>query len=315
MEQAALNLRDNFANASRFKFDGGRDTFSLKCSWTTPANARIIRASNTGYEVDAFVDDSVFVAFNMQGFVGAETGDDRMSAVPRSSAIALRPGRTYRFTMADGALIFGLQLTTESLMRQASLIFDETIRMDDGSQFSDSVDITSGSGAALFRNVAAAFKEIEMLEHAGLGMVAEASLAELLTNLAVISLVPGARALLEKTPRSPGTGAIERARQYIEAHAEGPVRIAEVARDLGISMRTLQVAFQRQLGRTPTEYLFECRLAKVRQLLLNAPGGATVTALATECGFANLGAFSARYRNAFGEFPSETLSRRRRGAT
>lgn len=26
MEQAALNLRDNFANASRFKFDGGRDT-------------------------------------------------------------------------------------------------------------------------------------------------------------------------------------------------------------------------------------------------------------------------------------------------
>jgi AraC-like DNA-binding protein len=313
VEEAAIGLSERFCNASRFKFEGSRDAFRHQCSWAKLTDARIIRASNTGYEVDAFLNDEVFIAFTMQGGVSLETGNERTRSEARAAGVTLRPGHSYHYTMPRGAAVFGLQLPVEALARQASLIFDGRVTVDVGAPMNDRIDITGGTGAALFRNVAVAFKEIEMLDHVGLGVVAEASLSELLTNLALINLIPDVRSRLEAKPRDVCNGTIERARQYIEAHSEGPIRMAELARDLGVSLRALQAAFQRQLGRSPTEYLFECRLMNVRQHLLNAPEGATVTSIATECGFVNLGAFSARYRNAFGELPSETLYRRRRG--
>jgi AraC-like DNA-binding protein len=49
-------------------------------------------------------------------------------------------------------------------------------------------------------------------------------------------------------------------------------------------------------------------------MLEAATPAATVTEVATECGFFHLGRFSARYRQAFGEVPSSTLARRRRAA-
>ncbi len=312
VEEAAANLSERFCHASRFKFEGRRDAFRLQCSWAKLAHARIIRASNTGYEVDGFLSDAVFIAFTMQGGVSLQTGSERIRSEPRAAALTLRPGQTFHYTMPRGALLFGLELPIENLARQASLMFDGRVAVDADTPMHDKIDIAGGTGAALFRNVAVAFKEIEMLDNAGLGVIAETSLSELLANLALINLIPDVRARLEVTPRDVGSGTIERARQYIEAHSEGPIRMAELARDLGLSLRALQATFRRQLGRSPTEYLFECRLMKVRQHLLNAPEGATVTSLATECGFVNLGAFSARYRNAFGELPSETLFRRRR---
>jgi AraC-like DNA-binding protein len=313
VDEAAANLSQRFCHASRFKFEGRRDAFRLQCSWANLAGARVIRASNTGYEVDGFLNDAVFIAFTMQGGVSLQTGGERMRSEARAAALTLRPGQTFHYTMPRGALLFGLELPIETLSRQAALMFDGRITIDADTAMHDRIDIAGGAGAALFRNVAVAFKEIEMLDHAGLSSLAETSLSELLTNLALINLIPDVRAQLEVAPRAVGSGTIERARQYIEAHSEGPIRMAELARDLGVSLRALQAAFRRQLGHSPTEYLFGCRLMKVRQQLLNASEGATVTSLATECGFVNLGAFSARYRNAFGELPSETLSRRRRG--
>jgi len=313
VEEAASGLSVRFANASRFKYAGRRDAFRLQCSWANLTGARVIRASNTGYECDGFLNDSVFIAFTLQGGVRLETASERVMSEPRAAAVALRPGQRYHYTVPRGTLMFALQMPVETLSRQASLMFDGRIDIGADTPMNDRIDIAGSTGAALFRNVAVAFKEVEMLEHAGLSCVAETSLSELLANLALVNLIPDARAQLDIAPRAIGSGTIERARQYIEAHSEGPVRMAELARDLGVSLRALQVAFRRQLGRSPTEYLFECRLMTVRQHLLNAQEGATVTSLATECGFVNLGAFSARYRNAFGELPSETLSRRRRG--
>jgi AraC-like DNA-binding protein len=288
VEEAAANLSERFCHASRFKFEGRRDAFRLQCSWVNLAEARVIRASNTGYEVDGFLNDAVFMAFTMQGGVSLQTGGERRRSEARAAALTLRPGQTFHYTMPRGALLFGLELPIGMLARQAALLFDGRVAIGADTPMHDRIDIAGGTGAALFRNVAVAFKEIEMLDHAGLSRVAETSLSELLANLALVNLIPDARAQLDIVPRAIGSGTIERARQYIEAHSEGPIRMAELARDLGVSLRALQAAFRRQLGRSPTEYLFECRLMMVRQHLLNAQEGATVTSLATECGFVNL---------------------------
>ena len=51
------------------------------------------------------------------------------------------------------------------------------------------------------------------------------------------------------------------------------------------------------------------RLEHARELLVSGDVGVTVTAATFKCNFANLGHFAKDYRAAFGELPSETISR------
>ena len=61
----------------------------------------------------------------------------------------------------------------------------------------------------------------------------------------------------------------------------------------------------------PIRYLSLRRMHLVRRALLRAdPSAATVTRLATDHGFWELGRFSVSYRALFGESPSESLQRR-----
>ena len=58
------------------------------------------------------------------------------------------------------------------------------------------------------------------------------------------------------------------------------------------------------------KYVKQIRLESAQRTLLAAKTGVTtVTEVAVDHGFFQLGRFSADYRNAFGELPSETLGR------
>ena len=63
---------------------------------------------------------------------------------------------------------------------------------------------------------------------------------------------------------------------------------------------------------SPKRYFLNQRLQSVRQTLSAAKNkAATVTAVATDHGFYELGRFALQYRARFGESPSETLRRHR----
>ena len=58
----------------------------------------------------------------------------------------------------------------------------------------------------------------------------------------------------------------------------------------------------------PAQYLWLRRMNLARRALrLADPGKTTVTAIATEFGFWELGRFAVQYRQLFGELPSATL--------
>ncbi len=97
------------------------------------------------------------------------------------------------------------------------------------------------------------------------------------------------------------------AEAYIEANADKPLRLADLSSVTGMSARSVQAAFQKTRGYSPSMFLRERRLAKARQILRNAPPGATISSVALACGFASHSAFSRLYRERFGEFPSQTL--------
>jgi AraC-like DNA-binding protein len=100
-----------------------------------------------------------------------------------------------------------------------------------------------------------------------------------------------------------------RARDYIHAHAAEAPSVADIARAAGVGVRALASGFERHFGLSPQRYLHQYRLDRVREELRSAAPGVTVTAVAADWGFWQLGSFAARYRERFGESPSQTLNR------
>ncbi|MFK3983292.1 helix-turn-helix transcriptional regulator [Micromonospora sp. NPDC050397] len=135
-----------------------------------------------------------------------------------------------------------------------------------------------------------------------------------LRRLAVMSLLSVFPNTAMTAARLPRTGhvtpaPVRRAIGHIEAHADLPVTVTEIATAAGVSPRALQEAFRRQLDTTPMGYLRRVRLERAHRDLQDAEAttGATVASVARRWGFTNPGRFSVDYRKAYGQHPSRTL--------
>jgi AraC family ethanolamine operon transcriptional activator len=91
--------------------------------------------------------------------------------------------------------------------------------------------------------------------------------------------------------------------------------IERLAEEIGVSVRTLQTASKSISGLGMHQYSRLRRLWSVRRQLRSGAAGLTVKASALANGFWHMGEFSSVYRAAFGESPSETLSRSRDAAS
>ena len=103
---------------------------------------------------------------------------------------------------------------------------------------------------------------------------------------------------------------IRRAEEYVRAHLHHPLSVADLAAAAGVSGRTLRRTFRRHRGCSPMQFVRQLRLEAVRRDLLDAASGVTVSEVALRWGFDHFGRFSAHYRQAFNEHPSETLRHR-----
>lgn len=102
--------------------------------------------------------------------------------------------------------------------------------------------------------------------------------------------------------------AVEHAEAYLRAHIDRPVSLSSLCRVVGLSERGLRNAFYRVRGMAPKRCMLVERLEAVRRALSDVrTRPTTVTGVATDYGFYELGRFAASYREAFGEAPSETL--------
>ena len=103
---------------------------------------------------------------------------------------------------------------------------------------------------------------------------------------------------------------VARFEEFLEANPDRPLYLTEICAAIAVAERTLRIACEEHLGMGPIRYLSLRRMHLVRRALLRAdPLVATVTRLATDHGFWELGRFSVAYRGLFGESPSESLRR------
>ncbi len=102
---------------------------------------------------------------------------------------------------------------------------------------------------------------------------------------------------------------IKRAVDYIEAHLDMPVTMADLVAASQVPGRTLFQHFRDFKGISPMRYLREARFERVRSSLLAAEPDERVTDIAANWGFTHLGRFAVDYRRRYGECPSDTLRR------
>jgi AraC-like DNA-binding protein len=94
---------------------------------------------------------------------------------------------------------------------------------------------------------------------------------------------------------------------YIRSNLTHPLTLGEVARTAGISVRSLQDKFRREMGQTPVKFIIDQRLARAHDDLRSPSEAATSIAdIARRWGFVHISDFGQRYRRAYHRTPSET---------
>ncbi len=106
------------------------------------------------------------------------------------------------------------------------------------------------------------------------------------------------------------TRIVDEAVSYIIDNAPEAPTVSRICAAVGVSLRTLDRAFNSRLGQGPKASVLAVRLRGARRELLAADPTIEVREAANRWGFWHLGDFAMKYRQEFGELPSRTLATR-----
>ena len=132
---------------------------------------------------------------------------------------------------------------------------------------------------------------------------------ELLFTALLVSLPHNYSYLFDGSPPPATSKVVKLAEEYIEANIDQPLRLGDLAAVTGVGTRSIQAAFKRHRGYSPSQFLRECRLTHAHQILQQAPPNLSLMAVSLSCGFASQSRFCQHYHKRFGEKPSETLAK------
>lgn len=128
--------------------------------------------------------------------------------------------------------------------------------------------------------------------------------------LLINAIPPVTRNTLTPPPLIARAELVKQAEDYMLAHLDQPLTLAQLCQALYVSKRSLFYGFEEMFGVSPMAYLKIQRLRAVRKTLTVAtPETVSVTSIAHQFGFWSLGHFARDYKTKFGERPSETLRR------
>jgi AraC-like DNA-binding protein len=287
-------------------FPGPQARLELEAGELGCESIRLGRLSSTGhrYRFENGIDDWIGLNSPTAGDIRAVTPDGLVAASP-GGVLLLGPGRRDLDVQPVSTGAFRsrhLQISRQSLYRYLA---------------EDEVAVAGGIRSFSAGNLA----ELGILMRTLAGVVEDpAHLSRELVSRRERQLIELTVALLFAVgavePRRPvGTGSladVRRAEDFIRSHAGDDISMSDVARELGVSTRSVQATFRKYRGISPYAYLDAVRLGQARQRLVTIEPGETVASIALEAGFGHLGRFSGRYRRWYGESPSRTAALTRR---
>ena len=145
----------------------------------------------------------------------------------------------------------------------------------------------------------------DMVAHPEVSRAIEQELVRVMVGCLTDGVAVGPDSLRRK--RMPVMRLFER---FLEENPGRPLYVTEVCAAIGVVDRTLRLHCLEHLGMSPNRYLWLRRMHQARRALALAdPTAMTVTAIANDHGFGELGRFAVTYGKLFGEPPSATLRR------
>jgi len=210
-----------------------------------------------------------------------------------------------QLTLFEQRSHMGIAFEKPAMVRQLSELLNAPVAND--LEFAGPVDLTSGRGMQIAALGSLIWQDLT----AGDAERSSASFSECLLRAMMIALletVPHNYSTQLQRPASPAVPRqLKRAMEYMHAHAGADIRMVDVARETGTSVRSLQAAFQQFKNTTPIGYLRKIRLQGARRALLDSGHSRLVAEIARDWGFSHMGRFAALYYQSFGEMPSETV--------
>jgi AraC-like DNA-binding protein len=287
------------------------EKFAMRLQVAQFGELTLAKADISNWSMTRDTNDQASISIPLTGVLDYRSGARRNPIEPAKHAGVGRPFDTINLRVKEGVGI-SVYFPIRRLSERAEQLSGTALAEGLFARMVDRVDLTSPLGRALSRTMKSAILETINLDKVGMGAIASVAYEELLMNLAVGCLFPDVAARLGASKSDCGPAVIRRARDYIMEHAADPLELTRLASDLGITMRVMQENFQRHYGFSPRDLVLQCRLELARQQLLMPGPAVTVTSAALDSGFTNLDHFATKYREKFGELPSETLRTARR---
>ena len=289
-----------FGNIESFVPQGDPERFHLKVHSIALGALRLSAVRTTGHRIRPVATDDVTLLMPWRGLLCT---DDRRRATQlrEGDAILLRPGvRTTTIPTRYVGVV--AQVKLDLLARRAALNPEDAWHPDR--------DWKGHPGPAIHRYVRHLVLDLDSPDTLLTRPAAAESAAGLLADLLLASVTADGAVGRARLAQA-GLRHVQRAEEAMRAQFTGPVSITALAGSLGVSTRSLQLAFRLHRRMTPRDFVAACRLEAARDRLTRAAPGSTVASVALDCGITHLGRFAAAYRQRYGEPPSATLEQAR----
>jgi AraC-like DNA-binding protein len=265
---------------------------------TWGSDVEVDRGPNSGY---------VGLLFPIGGSLLIRQGHQEFGAEhPRGDGVLLGP-EPLTMRWGSESQILSLAVSPSQLARGAARLFGKGTRVP-----SFHTTSITGNAARLLLSQARLVADIFDTGNASerLSNAVVANLRQAIVNTLLLSVrhyQPDA--LLAPRPRRHTPRPVAAALELIAVEEGADLTLADLASGSGVGVRALQLAFRRELGTTPAQYLRMARLQRAKVELEAASQSAMrVVDIANKWGFFHAGRFSRLYRDRFGEYPSATLA-------
>ncbi len=259
---------------------------------------------STGHEVSVEEDDRLTYLFVTQGQAEIEIGDKVIRARPGQGVLLGTGCRTTKVRNYRSA----------NYAATALLVSKRALEDLDACSGAPALSKTTGKINGELAPVSDAFRRLNSyLVYAGSDLLRDASFtpSRRLAQSAEQFLLDLFSEAIGDIPQLGQAGAtstdlkkVRQAEEYMRASLDESIQLADVCQAVGVSGRSLQIAFQKNRGMSPTATLQRIRLEEIHRRLLNNTSNKSITEIAHECGWTHLGRLSAAFKKRFGQSPS-----------
>ena len=309
VDEAEFRLSQSIAKAKILQVDD-TDEFLLQMSMVNlDSGSLICNRYGVGTRLESYINrDTIHFVFGNIAPSKFNLGK-RAATVSPKQGVVIPPDSRIRINRSAGSELLVLCLSYKEVLKQFEVHNDR--HQSDPLVFDFNVDLYSGAGAFLRRTLNNLIFELKANSS---GVSQEVILAGY-SNLLVSGMLALHSGDSDNTGRvdsiSIAPSSVLRAEEYMRAHLGRSISTADLLRICKCSQGALYASFRRFRGYTPMEFLKEQRLQAAWTELNSPKDTATVSSIASDCGFTHLGRFSSFYKNRFGELPSETIARKR----